>query len=545
MSKSLKHILLLNQDFAEADRIIKKLNKASFQFEIHQIKNRDEYLEIIANIPPDIIITDNDVTDIDGFEVIKIARNHYPETPVIIFTEKLGDELAVEFMRSGATDFILKTNISHLLPAVEREISRLQVRKVQQQSENNFISQSKEIADEKTKYQDLTLELTKSLNSTIELNRQLEAAKIKAEESDNLKTSFLHNISHEIRTPLNAIVGFSNLLLRTDDKERQTEYNSIIQSSAQQLLNIIDDIVEVSQVETKQVEIKWKPTKLNQVIDELYNTFSPKNIRNIEFQSVKNFPDEYSLECDPERLKQIFRNLLNNAFKFTIKGNIHFGYSMQNDSLVFFVRDTGIGIPKSKQSIIFEHFRQSDATIASTFGGTGIGLSISKGIVEAMAGEIWVDSVVGQGTTFSFTISPPSTKYNRRLDVKVLKDNDFQGIKVLIVEDDLNNYYLLEAILTEWNCKTIYAENGIKAIEQCQNNEIDLILMDIKMPLMGGKEAFLEIRKRGYTMPIIAQTAFSLIIDEEIILNMGFDDYIPKPISEIVLLLKMRNIFVS
>ncbi|MEZ5198544.1 MAG: ATP-binding protein [Bacteroidales bacterium] len=385
-----------------------------------------------------------------------------------------------------------------------------------------------------------TLELEKA-------NKELIASKEKAEESDRLKTAFLSNMSHEIRTPMNAIIGFSSLLKEPEtSKENFEKYIQIINNKGNLLLNIINDIIDIAKVEAGEIEIHKSKCNIYELFDELYTTYRKSmelaDKSHIVFR-IKKPKTGYDIiiETDPARLKQILSNLIDNAIKFTDHGFIEAGYSFGevNDDqiVVFYVKDSGIGISDENKQIIFNRFRQIDESHTRSSGGTGLGLAISKNLVALLGGDLKVDSIPGKGSTFSFSIPLD------RLNVKV-KDsggrNEGQSFKkkwrnktILIVEDNNASYFLLKNYLLETEADLILAKDGEKAVQLCKdNNDIDLVLMDIQLPIMNGYEATEQIKEIRKGLPIIAQTAHALPEDSIKSKNAGCDEHLSKPFSK-------------
>ena len=392
-------------------------------------------------------------------------------------------------------------------------------------------------------------ELRKSLNQIQKINTELTKAKRKAEESDRLKTSFLANMSHEIRTPMNGILGFAKLLKKQNlTGEQIYKYVDIIQLSGERMLNIINDLIDISKIEAGQVEIKNVETNINQLFDNLYTFFEPEaEKKELELTYDKTLPEEKSIiTTDKSKLNQVMVNLIKNAIKYTIHGSISFKYTLINNYIQFEVKDTGIGIPKDHIDIIFDRFRQVDLTPIKSEEGSGLGLSISKAYIEMMEGEIWVNSELNKGSEFYFKIPyKPIFTYDKNQYVKETKTlhDIFNSLKILIVEDDeISNLYLKE-ILIDSGALIEYANNGKEAVEKViQTPNYDIILMDIKLPILNGYEATKQIKKINPNIYVIAQTAFASENDRQTALKEGCDEYISKPINKDELFGKIKKV---
>jgi signal transduction histidine kinase len=366
----------------------------------------------------------------------------------------------------------------------------------------------------------------------------LKAAKEKAEESDRLKTAFLHNISHEIRTPLNAIIGFSGFLEQTDLSETdRKKYIDIINQSNTQLLSIINDIFNLSHIEAGQVMLKEEKTDVPVILNNLYNQYLPlaasKGLQ-LKLDISGNEDNCCNIISDEGKLIQILSNLLNNALKFTPAGTITLGCSKQDRKIRFYVEDTGIGISEKEIRRIFERFYQVEKSSAENYSGAGLGLSISEAYVRLMGGEIKVESTPGKGSRFWFEVPCiPSGPIAVDKVVNTGINSDENKTKtILIAEDDNSNAKLLELYLRKMNARTVVVTNGLEAVDFCRQEEVDLVLMDIKMPLMDGYSATTEIRKIKPDLNIIAQTAYSTASDKLKAMNSGCTGFISKPINK-------------
>ena len=389
----------------------------------------------------------------------------------------------------------------------------------------------------------LNEELIESLINIQKVNEELNIAKVKAEESDNLKSAFLANMSHEIRTPMNAIVGFSGFLLNPElAKDKFTDFVEIINASSQQLLSIISDIIDISKIDAGQINVDLELVNINNLLNELFVIYKKVvELKKINFLYLAGNPNDLiQVKTDGNRIKQVLCNLLNNAVKFTKEGNIEFGYKIKESFIEFYVQDTGIGMAPENHELIFQRFRQVETTLAHVYGGNGLGLSISKALVEKLGGTISVASELGTGSTFNFTI--PYLKEVGNIANPLLTNEpglyiNWNEKTILLVEDETINHAYIEEVLLFTKVKILHAWDGQEAVEYVKNHsDISLVLMDIKMPIMDGYEAVRFIKQMRPKLPVIAQTAYALIDDKAQMLNAGFDNYISKPIPKVALI---------
>lgn len=381
----------------------------------------------------------------------------------------------------------------------------------------------------------------KDVSDLMRIENDLKEARDRAEESDRLKTSFLANMSHEIRTPMNGIVGFANLLRDPGLKEDKRDlFLKHIDQSSNQLLNIIDDIIDISKIESGQLKISNKPVRINLLLDEIFSSFFHR-IRGdgpgqklVDFKLEKeNDTNDFTILTDDFRLRQVFNNLIGNAIKFTREGHITFGYQLKNNRHVeFFVSDSGMGIPHNKIRLIFDRFGQVDQENSLQPTGTGLGLPISKSLVNLMGGEMWAESEVGKGSTFYFTL--PLVIEEAYEEPRILFSNktyNWNNKHILVAEDENLNWLFIREMLSQAGATIHRAQDGREVIRQARKLSPDAILMDIKMPELSGIDAARKIREFNKKVPIIAQSAFVMTEEKEKSLQAGCNHFITKPLD--------------
>ncbi len=378
---------------------------------------------------------------------------------------------------------------------------------------------------------------------------ELKIAKEHAEESDHLKSAFLANMSHEIRTPMNGILGFAGLLKEVGLKdEDQKSYINIIEKSGARLLNLINNIIDISKIESGQMKLIVSNCNINEQCEQIYNFFKPEaEKKGIKLSFKNTLPGiQAIILTDQEKLNAILINLVKNAIKFCDQGNIEIGYQLMStaaktqqseheNEIVFYVKDSGIGIPSDRQKAIFERFIQADITDKHAFQGAGLGLSISKAYVEMLGGKIWVQSEVGVGSSFYFSLPYrlpiAEIKKQPETDSKQGFTKQIKKLKILIAEDNEISELLIKIAVKNFSKEIIVAKTGLQALSVFKlHPDIDLILMDVKMPEMDGYQAVRKIREFDKEVIIIAQTAYGLLGDKEKALQAGCNDYISKPI---------------
>ncbi|KAB7883060.1 ATP-binding protein [Poseidonibacter ostreae] len=387
--------------------------------------------------------------------------------------------------------------------------------------------------------------INKNLEKSIyERTLELEEALKIATTAKEIKSNFLANMSHEIRTPMNGILGFTELLLKTKLDEKQKKYLDIVESSTKTLMSIINDILDFSKIESGKTVIDSVKVDIKKELKNNILLFS-ENAQKKEIVYTFNIDEKIAdfLYVDIHKLKQVLSNLITNAIKFTNKNKkININIELKNNSinkqkLLFSVQDEGCGIPFEKQDKIFEAFMQADNSTTREFGGTGLGLNISSTIVKLLAGELKLESKENIGSTFYFELELEKTQNDEQvteeyLDLKISKNKTTENLNILVVDDNEINSLLISEILKDLNINFELAQNGQIAIDKCKEEEFDIILMDINMPILNGIEAT-YILKNEYKLktPIIALTANSLEGDKEKFINYGMDDYLSKPFN--------------
>ncbi len=404
------------------------------------------------------------------------------------------------------------------------------------ESENGeFIDQLKQYPNEFGRLGEL---FERFVNQKVELR----IAKEKSQESDRLKSAFLANMSHEIRTPMNGILGFAELLKQPNlSGKEQQKYLEIIETSGARLLNIVNNIVDISKIESGIIEIVNKVTNVNEQLEFVATFFAPEiEKKGLQLVYVKSLPKNNAfIKADTEKLYGVLINLINNAIKHTEKGVVELGYELKSSNelpmLEFFVTDSGNGIPDDRLDVIFDRFMQADMSNKTAYQGAGLGLSISKAYVEMMGGTIWVESKHGVGSTFRFTIPYTQVEVESVIEHTVqppAKEKLINKLKILIVEDDAGMEFLLSETVEEFCSELLIARDGLEALEISKYNpDLDLILMDVRIPKMDGYETTEEIRQFNKDVVIIAQTACAFSSDREKALEVGCNDYVSKPID--------------
>lgn len=624
-------ILFVEDVLADAELNRRELERNGITCTWLLVDSRNDFIEGLNSFNPDIIISDYSLPQFNGMAALLLRNKMTPFTPFILVTGSINEEVAVDCMKAGADDYVVKENLSRLGMAVENSLKKFRLLREKDFAEKELVKSEKRLqkaqeiahignwemdlsskliccSDEALKiygyneennevplklvqeaalpeyrqFLDEVLDRLYRYNESYEVEYKIERfndkeirdvyikselvyydeekivklagviqditerkqakeelinAKDRAEESDRLKSAFLHNVSHEIRTPMNAIVGFAALLGEPDlDPKTTKEYIEVIMQSSNHLLEVITDIVDISNIEANLVKVVKNEININSTLHSLCNQFvAMAKEKNIKLTCETGLSDSEALVLtDGTKLNQVLINLISNALKFTDKGQIKIICRLKDNFLEFCVSDTGIGIPKEFHDKIFERFYQVSHTHSRLYEGTGLGLAISKAHTEILGGKIWLISDPGNGTSFFFTI-PYEKQPVENPDEKEKINPGYlvfpEKKKILVAEDIESNFKLIRYFLSNANVEIIRAVNGREAVDKFLTvPDIDLILMDIKMPLMDGYEATKLIREKNATIPIIAQTAYA--DDQETALESGCSTFISKPFDK-------------
>ena len=513
-------ILIVDDQQANIDILAGLLDALGYT-NVKTITDSRLVIELFKADEPDLILLDLMMPHLSGFEVMEqlkslIATGTY--LPILVFTADVTVETKRRALAAGAKDFLVKP--FDLVETGLRIKILLEARYLHQQLENQ-----NQILEYKV--QQRTLEIDKK-------NVELSEAKEKAEASDRLKTAFMQNISHEVRTPLNGIIGFGSLLSEPDISEQdRIQFLSLLKASSNRLVNTITDYMDISLLVSGLMEVNIKPVKIGKVLSEINNKFSTLcKIKNITLNIILHQEGEdFEIHTDYELLQKVISHLVDNAIKFTHFGSVNIGFKADREIVEIYVTDTGIGIEQNSQERIFESFMQENVSSTRGHEGSGLGLSIIKGVLNLLGGEIRVESVKGEGSTFIVSLPVEHGILHSDESYKPLINKELNGLPVMLIADDESTHRIyLDSFLKKYTSRIFQARNGREAVDLCREHpEIQLVMMDIKMPVLDGFEATREIKSFRNDILIIAFTAYAMNRDRKAALDAGCDDYVAKP----------------
>ena len=627
-------ILLVEDVPSDMELIQRELTKSDIQFIVKVVETRDTFLQALKEFEPAIILSDYNLPSFNGMQALLLRKEHAPLVPFILVTGANNEETAVECMKSGADDYILKNNLTRLVQACKAAIDKKSIVRANKEAQEKLSILSRAVEQnpaliiitdkngiieyvnpkfiETTGYTaqesiGKTPRILKSGHQSPEFYRNLWQtilsgnewrgemlnkkkngdlywedgsispllndsglithlisikedvtekrkmlvdliqAKEKAEAGDKLKSAFISNISHEIRTPLSTIEGFVEMLLSPETpEENKLAYSQIIRKSSSRLLGTIVNYMDIALMVSGNLEVHKTSFSLNQMLHELKEEFLEAcTAQHIKLTiSEPDEPGDLILTTDPEHLKKIWCHLIGNAVKFTSQGEITLEYRRTPEGLNFFVSDTGIGIDKNKTQLIFDYFMQADISQTRIYEGSGLGLSIARDLVKLLGGNIYVESAKNAGSTFSFTLEGDTAiPVIAKQELKIIQSEPKAHPLILVVEDDDFNYKYLDIILKRAGYLVERAANGLEAVDACRTNpDVSLILMDMKMPVMGGLDATKEIRSFLPGLCIIALTAYVSVADENAAFEAGCNEFLSKPVNREKLLGLLKKV---
>lgn len=517
-------ILIVDDQQSNIDVLVDLLEMIGYE-NIEQTTSPEEALDRCRQKFYDLILLDLMMPKINGFEVMEELKTILPENffqPIIVLTADVSNEARKHALQAGASDFITKP---FDLTEVGLRIKNLLYTKnlFQQIQDQNVLLEAK----------------VKERTSRLEkVNEELIVARDKAEAGNRLKTAFMQNISHEVRTPLNGILGFAEIMSDpTIDNEEKEFYKPLLQTSCDRLINTITDYMDISLIASDNMETKIAPMAVHEMFIEFKDKYFELCLtKNLQFEYQPPFDHQnIVLETDGEFLRKITSHLLDNAFKFTSSGFIKFGWEVKDDLFELYVKDSGTGISDEAKVSIFNPFEQENSSLTRSHEGSGLGLSIVKGLLSLLNGQIRFESEKGSGSAFYISIPIKQKQNSSSNNVKEFVETDVEEEKqemILIVEDDFANRFLIEKMVKELSSQVFVAEDGAEAVEICKNNpKITKVLMDLKMPVMDGFEATKRIKSFRPELPVIALTAYAMSGDERKAREAGCDDYLSKPVS--------------
>jgi CheY-like chemotaxis protein len=528
IDSSLKCANILIVDDKEANiYVLEGLLEMQGYSNIKSTTDSREVISLFKSFAPDLILLDLMMPHVDGFEAMKQLKPYIgigKYLPILVLTADVSAEAKQRALSNGASDFLTKP--FDLIEVALRIKNLLYMSYLQQLLQNQNL-----VLEEKVKERTAELEAT---------NIELNIAKNKAEASDKLKTAFINNISHEIRTPLNGILGFGQILtdttLTSDEKE---EYLSMLNTSSDRLINTVTNFIDISLLKSKTQEVNKRDFELESLINAIAQIFvKPCQSKNLDFSiDIPLAGQGLIVNTDKELLEKALFHLVDNAVKFTDNGFIKIGFEINETNVSFYIKDSGKGVAPEFHKEIFNSFSQEDSFMTRGYEGSGLGLSIASGIIGLLGGKIDLYSEKGKGSTFSFSL--PCISQSSAIKLKnsfAINRKADEKFKILVAEDDEFNFFYINMLLKADLVDIYHAENGQEAVEFCRNNpDIDLVLMDLKMPVMDGFEATSLIKAFRNDLPVIAVTAFSGSEDRRKAMSAGCDEFLTKPLKKEIL----------
>lgn len=538
-------ILILEDSEPDQEFILHELRKLPGGYTHQIIESREQFENALLGFNPDIILSDYNLPQFTGLEALQLTRKYSEILPFIIITGRINEETAVQCMKEGATDYILKDRLSRLIPAIQNAFKLVKETKERQLYQQQLIQKNRE-------YEHLNAKLVEKNHELNDLVQELKVAKEKAEESARLISAFLSNISHEIRTPMNGIMGFVELIISDEfSQQEKTGFANTILSCNKRLLSIITDIVDISTLQSSHLDLNLMTSSVKEILEQVFDNQGDLYRRdyNPETEIILNtnyLGGDLQIETDVDRLIRIINELLNNALENTEQGKIEIGVRNEPEGVLFYVKDTGQGISPQDMPKIWEPFQQ--VTNQNQYNaGLGIGLSIARSVVELLGGKIWIDSALGVGTTVY--ILHPIVQVARTPELKfggASSTIDLHDKTILIVDDHEAMRLYLKESLRKTNVTCVLASTGLEAIDMVRSiQDIDCVLMDIQLPDMSGYESTREIKKINPQVKVIAQTAYAMSENYSKALDEGCDDYITKPINQRLLLKTLGRFLTS
>ncbi|MDD5134723.1 MAG: response regulator [Phycisphaerae bacterium] len=545
MSQTDRQVNVLIVDDDELDRKLVKLvlikAAAQIRFNIETAQNMSEALAKLAEASFSIVLLDLNLPDSRGTETVKKVFEIAPDVPIVVLTGLDDEDAGLDAIRSGAEDYLVKgdsleyTLVRTIRYAIERKRTESSILEAKQDLEK------------------INARLLKATKTAQEMAAE-------AERANAAKSEFLANMSHEIRTPMNAIIGFSEVLEEETLTEQQKQYIKLILDSSRHLLGLVNDILDFSKIEAGQMNTESIECDVRALLENVESLIKPSvEKKNLQLKIECSDDVPIVIMTDPARLRQCLINLLSNSVKFTEQGYVKiFAHKVSKDNnpfVEFAVSDTGIGIPAEKLGTIFDSFTQADGSTTRKYGGTGLGLTITKQLAELMGGNVTTESQVGHGSTFKFLV-PATIPQEQSLESGLSENTgeteqetedkqgslqaEFSG-RVLVAEDGMANQVLIKLLLEKLGFVVTVAKDGLEAIDAVKNQHFEIIFMDMQMPNLNGYETTKRLRSLGINTPIIAMTANTAAEDEKQCVAAGCDNFVPKPIDKALLLKVIRE----